>query len=230
MTGLTRSESLTTQAGRASFALAAGRSVIGPVRGSIFPRDPDWARATWRLLHRGRSGNPAPAGLAWPNADRRPAPVETGAGLEASSGRKGQRRGRWETSGELGREPEDHRSTVNLRPCLQGQLVTVRLCARPRRMLEGTGAPDRTVPGRGMPVCVAQAAARARERHLGRRGPAAGIKVSCSLELREFGGRYPAREVIDVSDVGDVVAVVADAQPVSGGGWMTSTVQPPGAR
>jgi hypothetical protein len=41
--------------------------------------------------------------------------------------------------------------------------------------------------------------------------------VSGALELREFGGRYPAGEVIDVNDVGDVEPVVADAQPVAGG-------------
>ena len=37
------------------------------------------------------------------------------------------------------------------------------------------------------------------------------------LQLREFGGRYPAREVIDVNDIYDVEPVVADAQPVARG-------------
>jgi len=35
------------------------------------------------------------------------------------------------------------------------------------------------------------------------------------LQLRELGGRYPAREVIDVNDIRDVEPVVADAQPLA---------------
>jgi hypothetical protein len=56
-------------------------------------------------------------------------------------------------------------------------VVTLQLRARPRGALEGTGAPDRPVPGRGVPVLLAQAAARAGERHLGGCGQAARINV-----------------------------------------------------
>jgi hypothetical protein len=45
----------------------------------------------------------------------------------------------------------------------------------------------------------------------------AGLRAAIGPQLRELGGRNPAREVIDVNDIGDVEPVVADAQPVASG-------------